>query len=85
MIIYLISSISSSHDHIESSRQLPCRTFVSSGACPYRERCVYLHDPRLVHKGARTLTRKKNKEDIVQDSLFWYAKFKHANRIIGIL
>ena len=28
-------------------RQLPCRTFLSIGNCPYRERCVYLHDPRL--------------------------------------
>ena len=27
-------------------RQLPCKTFISVGTCPYRERCVYLHDPR---------------------------------------
>ena len=29
-------------------RQLPCRTFISTGFCPYKEHCVYLHDPRLV-------------------------------------
>jgi hypothetical protein len=29
-------------------RQLPCRTFISTGYCPYKDRCVYLHDPRLV-------------------------------------
>jgi len=52
-------------------RQLPCRTFLSVGTCPYRERCVYLHDPRLQSRDARTRTRKKNKEDIVTDSLFW--------------
>lgn len=52
-------------------RQLPCRTFISVGTCPYRERCVYLHDPRCVSKEARTRTRKKNKEDSTSDSLFW--------------
>jgi hypothetical protein len=29
-------------------RQLPCRTFISTGFCPYKEHCVYLHDPRLM-------------------------------------
>lgn len=27
-------------------RLLPCRTFISTGTCPYHERCVFLHDPR---------------------------------------
>ena len=31
-------------------RQLPCRTFISTGFCPYKEHCVYLHDPRIVSK-----------------------------------
>jgi len=52
-------------------RQLPCRTFISVGTCPYRERCVYLHDPRCICKEAKTKTRRKNKEDVVLDSLFW--------------
>ncbi|KAJ1406631.1 hypothetical protein B484DRAFT_436673 [Ochromonadaceae sp. CCMP2298] len=52
-------------------RQLPCRTFISVGTCPYRERCVYLHDPRCIYKEASTKTRRKNKEDVVLDSLFW--------------
>lgn len=52
-------------------RQLPCRTFISVGTCPYRERCVYLHDPRCICREAKTKTRRKNKEDVVLDSLFW--------------
>lgn len=52
-------------------RQLPCRTFISVGTCPYRERCVYLHDPRCICREAKTKTRRKNKEDTVLDSLFW--------------
>ena len=32
---------------------------------------VYLHDPRCICKDAKTKTRKKNKEDVVLDSLFW--------------
>ena len=52
-------------------RQLPCKTFVCVGTCPYRDRCVYLHDPRLIHKDAKTKTRKKNSEDSILDSFFW--------------
>ena len=48
-------------------RQLPCRTFLSMGACPYRDRCVYLHDPRLSagsdDKSNKNKSRRKNKED----------------------
>ena len=28
-------------------RQLPCRTFISTGHCPYKDRCVYLHCPSI--------------------------------------
>jgi len=31
-------------------RQLPCRTFISCGSCPYGDRCVFLHDPSIVSK-----------------------------------
>jgi len=61
------------HDENENSkyRQLPCRTFISVGTCPYRERCVYLHDPRILCRDSKTKTRKRNKEDDTVDSLFW--------------
>ena len=28
-------------------RLLPCRTFISTGTCPYHDKCVFLHDPRV--------------------------------------
>ena len=54
-------------------RQLPCKTFLQTGACPYRDRCQYLHDPRLLGVSSKAKTRRKNvisPTDIV-DSFFW--------------
>lgn len=51
-------------------RQLPCKTFISVGTCPYRDRCVYLHDPRLMTRDAKTKTRRKNQDDAVLDRLY---------------
>lgn len=31
-------------------RQLPCRTFISTGSCPYGDRCVFLHDLGIVSR-----------------------------------
>jgi hypothetical protein len=59
------------YDSSPKFRQLPCRTFISVGTCPYRERCVYLHDPRIICREAKTKTRRKNKEDTVSDSYYW--------------
>lgn len=36
--------------HAFKCRQLPCRTFISTGACPYGDRCVFLHDPCIMSK-----------------------------------
>lgn len=46
------SNLSQSSEPNSSSkcRQLPCRTFVSTGSCPYGDRCVFLHDPLIVSK-----------------------------------
>ena len=41
-------------------RQLPCRTFISTGSCPYRERCVFIHDPRLT-TSKKVKTKSKSK------------------------
>jgi len=59
------------YDSSPKYRQLPCRTFISVGTCPYRERCVYLHDPRIICREAKTKTRRKNKDDTVNDSYYW--------------
>ena len=68
-------------------RQLPCRTFLSSGSCPYIERCVYLHDPRLASSDVKNKCRRKNKEVVVLDAFFWpcmpgeqVASYLHENK-----
>lgn len=35
---------------IAKCRQLPCRTFISTGSCPYGDRCVFLHDACIASK-----------------------------------
>ena len=45
--------------------------FISVGTCPYRERCVYLHDARCLCKSAKSKSRKKNRDDTTTDALFW--------------
>lgn len=52
-------------------RQLPCRTFISTGSCPYNDRCVFLHDPSIVSKPVYIKTKRKSKEDMVTDLFFW--------------
>jgi hypothetical protein len=52
-------------------RRLPCRTFICTGTCPYRERCVYLHDPRIISRNVKSKSRRKNKDDVVSDAWFW--------------
>ena len=52
-------------------RQLPCRTWISTGCCPYTDRCVFLHDPRVMAKQVAFKTKRKSKEDGVTDGLFW--------------
>ena len=40
-------------------RQLPCRTFISTGSCPYGDRCVFLHDPQIESKPVYIKTKVK--------------------------
>lgn len=52
-------------------RQLPCRTFISTGSCPYGDRCVFLHDPCIVAKPVYIKTKRKSKDDTATDNFFW--------------
>jgi hypothetical protein len=61
-------------------RVLPCKTHISVGNCPYRDRCVYLHDPRVASKEAKTSTRRKNKDDTGSDAFFWPTMSKPTGR-----
>lgn len=53
-------------------KQLPCKTYISTGCCPYRDRCVFLHDSRIgLNNTIKLNCKKKQKEDGTTDSLFW--------------
>eukprot|EP01032_Pedospumella_encystans_P011707 gene11707-13595_t len=52
-------------------RQLPCRTFISCGSCPYGDRCVFLHDPSIVSKPIYVRSKRKSRDDPGVDAFFW--------------
>jgi len=52
-------------------RQLPCRTFISTGSCPYGDRCVFLHCAEIMSKPIYIKTKRKSKEDVTGDAFFW--------------
>jgi len=64
-------------------RQLPCRTWISTGTCPYNDKCVFLHDRRCQSKILPNAPKKKSKEDIRQDCFFWPAMPR--NRVNEVL
>ena len=70
-IVHYRSAAEASLDSSSKFRQLPCKTLIAVGTCPYGERCVFLHDPRLICHSAHSISRLKNKEDNVVDSFFW--------------
>lgn len=70
---------STSMDSNESSKlcRLPCRVHISTGSCPFRDRCCFLHDPRVSQKNRLysdrrySSTKMKNTEDTTHDAFFW--------------
>jgi len=66
-------------------RQLPCRTFLSCGACPYKDKCVFLHDYRLEGKPLNEYIRKSYcKENFSQTDVFFFPTMKsiEVNEVI---
>ena len=58
----------------EKFRRMICMTFVSTGCCPYNDRCCYLHDPRLRIEGVRTKPIKSQLTVLPmqsKDTFFW--------------
>lgn len=70
----------------EKYKELPCRTFISIGSCPYKSRCEFLHDKRLEAAGMsrhhRFAQQKKNKE---QGKKIPIAKKWCCKKIVGSL
>lgn len=56
---------------VQKCRQLPCRTFISTGSCPYGDRCVFLHDARITAKPVYVRSKRKTKDDQCVDAFFW--------------
>ena len=55
------------HTHI-----LPCKTFVSIGDCPFRNRCMYIHDMRIqCPQPLKTSRAKTRKNDPDTDLFYW--------------
>lgn len=54
-------------------RQFPCRSFIMTGTCPYNDRCVFLHDPRVADPEAYTSPDiRKTREDLItKDTFYW--------------
>lgn len=51
---------------------LPCFTLISTGYCPYNDRCLFIHDYRLICKQKTKLYRNKKGSKIIgHDSFFW--------------
>jgi len=55
----------------DKSKSLPCRSFLATGACPYQEKCVYIHDNRIATTSIQQHIRMKNQEVVASDSFFY--------------
>lgn len=65
---------------------LPCFSHVSTGKCPYRERCLFLHDNTIsTHDSNLKNLRRLRKSDFFSkkihkpDSFFWYPSYMNID------
>ena len=54
-----------------SSRSLPCKTYISCGDCPYRDRCTFLHDPLLCSKISISKQKVSDTDNNNNDMFYW--------------
>lgn len=48
------------------------QTFIYTGACPYNDRCVFLHDYRIKTEGAKVRTTRQTKiNSTIKDTFYW--------------
>jgi len=74
-----------SNNENSNNRKLPCRTFIAVGCCPYRDRCAYLHDPRIASHYSKSKSRKKGIEDSSpQDCFYWPAIERHDKPLLDV-
>lgn len=56
----------------EKFRRMMCQTFLSTGGCPYGDRCVFLHDPRLnISEFKVKPTRNARQTTAAKDTFYW--------------
>ena len=72
--LYMFKKIPS----VEKFRRMICFSYVSSGACPYRDHCVFIHDPRLESEYFAPLIlngtagkRPMGLRTMVKDTFYW--------------
>lgn len=48
------------------------QTFIFTGACPYNDRCVFLHDFRIKAEGVKVrTTRQTRSNSTIKDTFYW--------------
>ena len=76
LLYHLLLSLYHTPHSIEKYRRMICQTFVFNGQCPYGDRCVFLHDPRVAGQHPFVLETTKNVykghgHGVAKDTFYW--------------
>lgn len=63
---------------------LPCKTFISIGDCPFRNRCMYIHDMRIQNPNAHKTSRAKSKKAETEGDLFYWPSMESDSNIYSV-
>ena len=78
----MLSIDKNKNNRIKNKRELPCKTWISTGYCSYNNKCIYLHSYSIKSNfPAKIHSNHKSKEYYINDTLFW-PKMKSTNNII---